>query len=118
MFNLNDVANAIKLAATTAFVEQSFTFGIANGATPDNTEIPAFDFTLTEDEQTGGYSLSTPRLPEARPFTLDNSQSLYSPENLLKVVGAGIAVYASYHLEELNQQMEAESLRIAQEAGH
>lgn len=129
MFDLNDIANALKLAATTAFVEQTFTGALAGTVNPETVEIPAFDYTVTENVLPGYYELVTPYMDEARAFTLDVNQSLYSPENMLKVVGAGIAIYASHRraelareVEELNrridQEMEAASLRIAQEAGH
>ena len=94
MFDLNDIANAIKLAANTSYITTVFPAFIASGEAA-NAEIPAFDFTVTEDEQTGGYALAIPQQTGLYPFTLDTSTSLYAPDNLMKISGAGIAIAAA-----------------------
>ncbi|EBY6102326.1 hypothetical protein FMZ73_07335 [Salmonella enterica subsp. enterica] len=96
MFDIQDVSNAILVATTSAFINQTSFAILAGETTPEAVEIPAYDFTLTENEQTGGYSLVSPYFTAPHPFELDRTESLYSMDNMLKIVGAGMAIYASY----------------------
>ncbi|EIE0653054.1 hypothetical protein RYT91_004442 [Salmonella enterica] len=101
MFDLNDIANAILVAANASHITGTFAASVVAGAIETaNAEIPAFDFTVTEDEQTGGFVLAHPQLTGLWPFTLDTSTSLYTPDNLMKISGAGITVAAATRLAE------------------
>ncbi|EDY6528072.1 hypothetical protein GQH18_002223 [Salmonella enterica] len=99
MFDVIQVAKAVHIAALSSYLTQVFPSVIGGDINPEAVEVPVIDFTITQDEQTGIFSISSPLMSIAYPFTLDNGQDLInSVDNALKITGAGIAISAAYRL--------------------
>ncbi|EEI7324265.1 hypothetical protein G4E03_003454 [Salmonella enterica] len=98
MFDVIQVAKAVHIAALSSYLTQVFPSVVGADITPEAVEIPAFDFTITQDEQTGVFSITSPLMSIAVPFTLDNEQDIIGVGNALKITGAGIAISAAYRL--------------------
>ncbi|HAV9873786.1 TPA: hypothetical protein JLH60_004762 [Escherichia coli] len=93
MFTLEQLKAAIMVAHVSSYLSVSFTTMIAaGGAVTDviSSEIPAIEWAITYNEETGEGALSV--TGGNHPFTLDPSEPIDGPANILKIAGAGIVL--------------------------